>query len=95
MNLVQKNESQNATKQMNTSVKTNSTSKISSNKTEPVVHKKRAATQTMKLSLVHLDIKKNGTTNKTVRAKSVSNDTEALNKTSMPNCSLEKTRAHD
>ena len=95
MNLVQKNVSQNNTKQMNTSVKTNSTSKISSNKTEPVVHKKRAATQTMKLSLVHLDIKKNGTTNKTVRAKSVANDTEALNKTSMPNCSLEKTRAHD
>lgn len=49
----------------------------------------------MKLSLVHLDIKKNGTTNKTVRAKSVANDTKALNKTSMPNCSLEKTRAHD
>lgn len=92
MNLVQKNESQNATR--NTSAKTNSSSKMSGNKTE-AVHKKRAATQTMKLSLVHLDLKKNGTTNKTVMAKSASNDTKSLNKTSLPNCSLEKTKAHD
>lgn len=89
--LVQKNESQNATK---TNTSSAVASKINSNKTVSA-HKKRAATQTMKLSLVHVDMKKNGTTNKTVKAKSVANETESLNKTSMPNCSLEKTKAHD
>ena len=49
----------------------------------------------MKLSLVHVDINKNGTVNKTVHAKSVANDSESLNKTSLPNCSLEKVKAHD
>lgn len=96
LNLVQKNESLNATKNASTTLKTNksSSSNSSANKTEPA-HKKRAATQTMKLSLVHIDVKKNGTINKTIQAKSVANDTESLNKTSLPNCSLEKVKAHD
>ena len=124
LNLVQmkKNVSQNATK--NTTLKTNS----SGNKT--AVHKKKAATQTMKLSLVHLDNKKNnGTANKANGNETQSDigpganpghdaplpwpnnkpdkngnsnfaanknyHTESQNKTSLPNCSLEKVRAHD